>query len=442
LRVLLVQSKWTPVREPLFPLGLIYVATALIHHKHEVRIDDSNVSADPVVGLRKLVRDFEPEVIGVGLRNFDTVGLRNYRSFAPYFFDLISALKQALPKSRIVAGGSGFSLYARQLMERAPVIDYGIVGEGEEAMTELLDNLDNPESVRGIFYRTNGTVNFSGTRKLLDFAKSPAPRWNLVDFGPYLQYPFSIGVQTKRGCPFSCAYCIYPQLEGNVVRARPAKVVVDELEKLAEENGLRTFSFVDSVFSAPKSYARAILEEMLARGLKLRWRGYDDLRSVDTEYIKLARDAGCDRFEFSPDGFSSSALTALNKNISEQDIKRAYTAIKKTEGTKAIFNFAVNGPGESLGNLVGIAIFLARLKLILRERATLSYNYIRIYPHTRIHAIALEKGLVGKDDDLFRPTFYNPPPRKYFLAIVDIIMDAIVTPIARRIFAALRKLTG
>ena len=427
MRVLLVQSYLVPREQLVFPLGLCYVATALMNHNHEVSIYDTNVSADPMAELRKLVRNLEPEIIGVALRNIDNSSYWRYRSYVEPFLDLVSMLKEAVPTSKILVGGPGFSIYPHQILERAKAIDYGIFGESEGSMPELLDHLDHPESVKGIFYRHDNTIHFTGTREPIDFANLPAPRRDMVDFTPYLDHPFSIGVQTKRGCMFKCSYCTYPYLEGARLCLRPAHAIADELENLTKEYGLQSFWFVDSIYNVPQSHASEICEQMLARGLSLRWQSYHNEKFIDGEYLELARDAGCACFTFSPDGISSSTLTALNKNLTEQDIERVYSLAKQLHNVKVEFSFFVNGPGESLGNLFRLFIFFWRLKLNLRKKLYFfGFGCIRIYPHTPIHALALEKGLVKEGDNLFEPVFYNPPPLRYVLAMLGPLIRAVL----------------
>ncbi len=420
MRVLLVQSYLGGEAEPLFPLGLCYLATALMSHGHEVTICDPNVSPDPVAELKNAARILRPSIIGVALRVIDNSSYWDFHSYVAPFFDMVSILREVMPSSKIVVGGPGFSLYAHEILKRATAIDYGIFAEGEEAMPELIQNLDHPEAVKGVFYRGNGALHFTGIRESVDFSSLPSPRRDMVDFTPYLNHPFSIGVQTKRGCIFKCSYCTYPYLEGAGLRLRPAHAVVDELEELANNYGLQTFFFVDSVFNSPQTHARAICEEILARGLSLRWRGYHNEKLVDGEYLKLARDAGCACFMFSPDGISSSTLTALNKNINEQDIERVYSLAKQIDNVNVSFNFFVNAPGESLRNLLRLFAFLSRLKLKLGRKVDfIGFAHIRIYPNAPIHALALEKGLIKEGDDLLKAVFYNPPPWRYIIAMLS-----------------------
>jgi anaerobic magnesium-protoporphyrin IX monomethyl ester cyclase len=419
MRILLVQSRsigidWAPI----LPLGLCYLATALADSNHETDIYDVNVSANPLPGLKRLIRSSEPDVIGIGLRNVDTSNYTVRDHFIQPFSELVSFIRQAAPATKILVGGPGFTIYGRQLMERLPYVDYGIFNEGEETVPDLLDNLDRPQSVKGIFLRNNSTVLFTGAREPVDFARLAPPRRDFLDLTPYLKNPYTIGVQTKRGCPFGCIYCTYPFLQGTEVRMRHPEAVLDELEELVKKYSLGSIFFVDSIFNAPPSHAREILEGMLARGLDLKWRSYDELKYFDAEYLKLAKAAGCSDFEFSPDGISRSTLSELNKITSREDIERGYSLIRKSEGVRVSFSFFINGPGDSIISILRVLLFVLRCKLFLRKKLNATQVlFIRIYPNTRIYELALEKGFIRPNDDIIRPVYYNPPPLKYILKI-------------------------
>jgi radical SAM superfamily enzyme YgiQ (UPF0313 family) len=182
---------------------------------------------------------------------------------------------------------------------------------------------------------------------------------------------------------------------------------------------------------------------MLARGLSLRWRSFQNEKFVDEEYMKLARDAGCDCFVFSPDGVSSSTLTALNKNLTEEDIERVYSLAKQIDNVRVSFYFFINGPGESLSNLFRLLSFVVRSKFRLRRKLDFVsfFGRIRIHPHTPIYALALGKGLVKESDDLLKPVFYDPPPLRYVLAMLTPFMKIVfrVVGVLNRLVPGFRK---
>ncbi len=131
MRILLIQSYSPHIEEVVFPLGLCYIATALINHGHEVTVYDPNVHIDPLGELKDIAQTSQPEIIGIGLRNIDNSSYWNFFSYLDTFFETVSLVRKEIPRGKILAGGPGFSIYARRIMERVEAIDYGIFAEGE-----------------------------------------------------------------------------------------------------------------------------------------------------------------------------------------------------------------------------------------------------------------------------------------------------------------------
>ena len=67
-------------------------------------------------------------------------------------------IKEAVPQVTLVAGGPGFSMFAEPILERIPEFDLGVYLEGEESFPELLEHLDRPAQVRGVYLRRDGRV--------------------------------------------------------------------------------------------------------------------------------------------------------------------------------------------------------------------------------------------------------------------------------------------
>jgi radical SAM superfamily enzyme YgiQ (UPF0313 family) len=87
------------------------------------------------------------------------------------------------------------------------------------------------------------------------------------EFSYYFQEnDFYIGVQTKRGCPHNCCYCIYTVVEGKQVRINPADEVVKEMRQLYDR-GIRNFWFTDAQFIPTRKFindVEELLEKILA----------------------------------------------------------------------------------------------------------------------------------------------------------------------------------
>jgi anaerobic magnesium-protoporphyrin IX monomethyl ester cyclase len=267
VRVLLIQAPLGRKQKPVYPLGLAYVADAL-PDQHEVQILDANLLTQPEI--QETIARLRPDLIGLGLRNVDTTQSHDRFSYFRHFPPFVSWMKQLSIKSPLVVGGSGFSLFPREVMEACPEIDFGVELEGEATFPALLERLNHPESVPGVYYRGGGEVRHSGTPDLPDFAALPSPH-RILDPRPYQEEAFQLGIQTKRGCAHRCLYCTYPSLNGRKIRQRHPRLVVNDLQHLAMKQGIKRFAFADSIFNEPREHAEQICREMVQRSLGLKW---------------------------------------------------------------------------------------------------------------------------------------------------------------------------
>jgi putative variant cofactor biosynthesis B12-binding/radical SAM domain protein 1 len=427
MKILLVQSYLRGSFHPVFPLGLSYLAASL--SAHEVQVLDLNLHEETDRALENALKDFNPDIVGISLRNVDNVIRMNMISFYEDYTATVRHIKKIAPTVILIAGGPGFSMFAADIMKRNPELDFGVFQEGEESLPELLYNLDCPQDVKGIFYRDNEEIVFSGPRVLPDIKSLSPPQRDIFDMSKYTDIPknctdsfyiFSVGVQSKRGCILNCTYCNYPFLSGRKLRLRSTINVVDEIQELKEKYYIDNFSFVDTVFNVPLEHAEQICKEIIRRALRVRWSAYFDIRFINEEFLVLARQAGCEIFEFSPDGVSTEALKGLNKGITKSDINRTISIFRKNnklKNSKVVFYFFVNPPGETFYGLLQTLFYVIKANLLLRGRGEASVGWIRVLPDTGIYKTAIEKGILNSDTSLLhndytelKYLFYSDPP--------------------------------
>jgi anaerobic magnesium-protoporphyrin IX monomethyl ester cyclase len=454
MRVLLVQQDMGRrlIKYPLFPIGLCYIATAL--KKHQVKIFDPNTYDFPdcYERLKEEVSAFQPEIVGISIRNIDTTQRRDLFVHFKTIPPTIQAVKAVNPDIKIMVGGSGFSFFSKEIMESVPEIDFGIYLEGEESTPELLDNLSQPERVRGIFIRKNGQLHFTGERGLPDFASLPIPRKDakLIDISKY-QGPLHniIGIQSKRGCALSCTYCSYVFLNGNNVRLRDPRGVVDEIEQLVNEFKLRKFTFVDSIFNFPEKHAIDICREIISRKLDVEWGAWCNLSNLSEEFLRLAKQAGCKHIGFSPDAATNEGLSALKKGLTVNDIDNSLKILRKVKGIAAGYNFFCSYPGQNFKGMIKTLITIFKIPLLLPGRGGLGLGWIRIEPHTEMYELAVKENIIEKDADLFPKDeqelshfFYTPSNLRYVDKVFDsvlAIIDSFLKPGVKFVFRLLKK---
>ena len=416
MRVLMVQtpSVETFTSEKVYPIGIVLLAGILKRKGHRVEIVDLNLDHDPYGALQEKILDFSPEAIGFSLRNIDPLGNKN-TSLIPQFTAAVRLCAALLPQASLIAGGTGFSLFAERIMQELPELDYGIVGEGERSLPLLLDSLGHPPQLPGLCYRQGQEARLLPPAADCDMARYLPPDRTLWDTAPYLDlnsYTPSIGIETKRGCPFSCSYCVYPQLQGMRLRCRSAAAVADEVELLHKEYGVRQFHFNDPVLNIPRGHLEGICRELLKRKLNIKWDGFLREDHLNAENIALFEDAGCECFSFSPDGLCQEALDILGKQESEDDILKA-AALAAGRDVLSVYHFMVNVPGEDERTIEKGKRMLERIYELhapQRNLGTVVLNNIRIMPGTRMEKIAREEGVITPATDLLYPVYYNPRP--------------------------------
>lgn len=404
MKILLVQS-YLGRNEPLvFPLGFACLKSSLIGH--QVKAFDMNSSERPFVELKEVTSGFRPDVTGISLRNIDSTNKRKADFYYRFLKDTVDAIRSK-SDGLIIIGGSGFSMYAREIMEDQPEIDYGVYLEGETTLPKLIMNLNSPESVLSVYYRKNGNVLFSGPGSVSDLNCLNMPCRGIFPASAYKTYNDAMGVETKRGCMLNCIYCVYPFLNGREYRLKKAESVVDEIEQMLKDQGVDRFMFVDSVFNIPIRHAEGICREMIKRRLNVKWHAWFNERNLTKEFLGLVKAAGCDNVMLSPDGFSDHVLKALGKNLSTKDILRVFRMLKEMNGVEISYNFFKNPPGQNLHNFISLVLFFGMAKLALGRRVHFEFNSLRIEPFTKLFDIALKEGVVKKGESLLFPRYYT-----------------------------------
>lgn len=416
MRVLMVQTPSVEgiIQERVYPIGIVSLAGRLKENGHEVALLDMNLEVDPFGALKENLLAFQPEVVGLSLRNIDPLANKT-SSLVPPFVVTARLISSVWPRALLIAGGTGFSLFPERLMSELPEIHYGIVGEAEQSFPALLRSLESPSDVRGLCWRDGRNVYIRPPARDFDMADYIVPDRQLLEPSLYAginSYVPAVGIETKRGCPFNCAYCVYPKLQGRKLRCRLPVTVVDEMEVLHKEYGIKSFHFTDPVVNIPNGHLEEICREIIRRRLDIRWDGFMREDCLNEENVALFARAGCECFSFSPDGLCQEALDVLNKGLTETQILRAAGLTAQTD-VISVYHFMVNVPGETEETMEKGVEFIERiyeLHAVKRNLGTIVLNNVRILPGTAIEAMARKNGVIGPDTDLLYPTYYNPQP--------------------------------
>lgn len=384
-KILLVQQYLAKADNlfPVFPLGLAYIASAVEKAGWKVDVLDLNICDSPYQTLANALANFKPDVVGISLRNIDNVDYNNFIYYYEELPETLRLIKSSDNNVPIIIGGSGFSIFPKQIMDFHSEIDYGVFLEGEETIVDLLNHLDCPQKVKGVYYRVKNKVQFTEKRDVLSFYNSPAPNRNFFQMDKY-NYPLCVGVQSKRGCVLNCSYCTYIYLNGSEIRCRSAVSVVNEIETLKTKYNVSEIIFTDNVFNIPDSHARKIMNELLKRKLKIRWSAWFDAKYISQTFIDVAKESGCYRMCFSTDGIVNETLESLTKNINEDDIRNLLMLCQNNPDIDFRFSLFALPPQQTMKGILKTISFVFKTHLLMKNSKCL-VSWIRLYPNTELY---------------------------------------------------------
>jgi len=408
MKVLLVATNRERTPYPVAPLGALCVAATAQAAGHNVEFLDLGLALAPHRALRKALRAGEYQAVAFSIRNLD-----NCWAFAPRLYsDQVRGLAETVRRSfkgPLILGGSGFSVAPHGWMRRLAA-DYGVVGEGERAFPEVLARLEAGQSLEGIdgvitALRTDSPAGGPPARGIERLGELPLPAHELCGYARYVRRGGFVGVQTKRGCPFQCVYCIYPQLEGRRYRLRPPEAVIQEIETVATRAKMRHFLFVDSVFNDPRAHALAICAALSRRRLPIRWTAFCNPVGFDAELARAMAQAGCAGVEFGLDVATPRMLAALGKPFGQEETRIALQAARDAGMPFAIY-LLFGGPDETWADVEETQAFLGECA---PPNAVFASFGIRIYEGTPLARMAARDGTLAPDHDLFEPAYYLSP---------------------------------
>ena len=215
-----------------------------------------------------------------------------------------------------------------------------------------------------------------------------------------------LNLQTKRGCPYNCAYCVYPSLEGKQFRYRNHEEIISDLKRAKELYGVDSFFFTDSVFNDPEGRYIKLAEKIIAADLNIRWAGYFRPKGVGEKEFKILKQSGLYAVEVGSDSGCDETLRRMGKGFTFADIIDFYNGCKK-EGIAGAYFFIFGGPGETNAT---VREGIENIKK-LEDGVIFIYSGIRVLPGTALHKTALEEGVLSPDDPMLEPVYYFFPKR-------------------------------
>ncbi len=299
---------------------------------------------------------------------------------------LVADLKQLRPDAVMVLGGPEASFGVFELMARVPAVDCVVRGEGEESFRELVAAVslhgalppgELLEKIAGITCRIDDAVVATPDRPpvlCLDSLASPFDA-GLVDLSKPLVY-----VETSRGCPFSCAFCLSSLDRG--VRSYASQRIRDDLSLLMDRE-VATIKLVDRTFNYDPQRANDIWEFILRHNRSSLFHFEISAELLTEENFRLLRQvpAGLFRFEIGVQSGDAAILKRVGRNSDPERLLTTVRRLREESGVVIHLDLVAGLPGEGLGG------FLASLEQLLG----CSPHHIQVEPLKVLKGVAMRR---------------------------------------------------
>lgn len=398
------------LRYPFVPIGLSSLIATLRDEGHECSLFDATFIDDEDL-ISELIKNIEDST-------YDLLAVTCSSSDWNFVKILLDALEKGLQRHILTVIGGPHPTAVPDEVILSPFIDICVVGEGELVMKELLQRLERSEDIRNIkncWIKISGDIFKNGLRPLIqDLDLLPYPAWEIFDVRHLARDANDsnkvrsgrIGLESTRGCPYSCTYCmnshlrnIYKDVEGRFYREKSAQRVIEEAILAKEKLCVDYIQFVDDNFVGSTKR----LEELSMRvpeevGLPLSVQASAD--KINEKTIKLLAEMGVVRIEIGIEtGNETYRREILNKQVSDEQIVRAFN-LTKEYGIDTMAYYMIGLPMEKRHFIDQTIKFNEWIK-----PDTCFVSTFFPFPGTPLYDAVMAKGLVENYD--FLPDFYH-----------------------------------
>lgn len=290
---------------------------------------------------------------------------------APPIIEIVDFIKKYNQRAIIVVGGPFISaqiraqepMVVRYLLESIIGADiYVNSSQGETTLVNIVRALENNlplEGVPNIFYKTpdRGQYAFTPVRTENNRLSENMVNWNL--FSPHIgEY---VNVRTSISCPFSCAFCGFPQHAGKFQSAEVEKVE-EELHQLQQMGNVKSIHFIDDTFNLPVKRFKDLLRRMIKNRFTFKWHSHFRCQYMDEETAELMKESGCQGVFLGIESGNDSILENMNKAATVADYQRGIAWLKKY-GIVTHGSFIIGFPGETTETVTDTIRFIEESEL-------------------------------------------------------------------------------
>lgn len=388
--------------------GIRTISSVLKKANHEVKLvfmclsEDysKNYSKEELLQLKDLCKDSEL----IGVSSFGSTHKRAVR--------IINYLKEL--NVPIVYGGVHATIFPNECIEHADIV---CVGEGEEAILDLVNALENKkplDKIKNLWIKKNNAIIRNPVRPLLDDIDSlPLPDTDIRDhfvlergkIRRFQERDFSgqIFFLTGRGCPYGCDYCsnsyfnkLYEGKRKKILRWHSPEYIINGiLEFKRKFPTLGYFDIRDDTFSLRPIEDIRKFCKLYKEKVNMRFKCLADPHTVTEEKIKLLVDAGCTDIIMGIQANETTNLNIYHRNQTNEQVINAAKILNKYKKLAVMYDVITCNPYENPKDIIDLILLLQKLP----KPFYLSVNNLVFFPGTKLYHKAVKDGVVKSIKD-------------------------------------------
>jgi anaerobic magnesium-protoporphyrin IX monomethyl ester cyclase len=300
-------------------------------------------------------------------------------------------IKDEFPNTIMIWGGY-FPSTQHKVVLNSGYIDFVINGPGDHAFPKLIEALENEtpyELIKNLIYKIDGNIIKNAKEDLIEQETLPAlPYKKLDEFYPFEKYlgktylgEHTLAYHSSIGCPFTCSFCAVVPIYEARWKAKPAKMVYEDVKFIKDKWGADSIEFHDNNFFV--SEKRTVEFSKMIKPEKMVWWGEGRIDTIDKykdDSLSIMRDSGCKMIFFGAETGNDSILKKMDKGGTQSSAQiRAFAKRMKKFDIIPEYSFVLGMPAETpeevMKQIDGDIQFIKEIKEINPDTEIVIYIY-------------------------------------------------------------------
>jgi radical SAM superfamily enzyme YgiQ (UPF0313 family) len=354
-----------------YPVETLNHASYLVESGYHVEIFDLYVQDISKDQLLKKLQEKSNRIVAIPTSEY----LRETLATTP--FELAQTIQELVPNIPIILfGRKRPQVLGHQHLAKDMSWEYILNGDTERTMVQLLEHLERGtprlEDIPGLCYRKNDIefgLESCHVEKNLDHVPPIDMDMldpKLYDIAPHRQKNLAVHyIDPARGCMSGrCEFCKenidVAKVNGTFFRSKSPKKIVDEIEYLILNKGVKEIKFDNAQFPIVLSWIKEFRDELDKRNLKIPWSCLSKVDLVDREKLSIMKEAGCRCILFGIETFDKKLLKAVRKEKDNQNIEEVLKICREYQ-IEVIGSFIMAIPGETPRDVIKSAFKAASI---------------------------------------------------------------------------------